>query len=134
MTQILLAYLAWGPAVLGFGAVLLLLAPEGTGDPDPASFIVLMVAGFAALCSVATTLNFFTPLSPSVDLSLLVAGWILLVVRIRFVSRMVARSWSGPILGWFLLAASALAWAAYPWSDLAIERDGAGAFRMFRPR
>ncbi len=123
MIPILTGYALWLPAIVGLGTTLLLLWPVERNDSDPSHLLLLTIAGFATLSCVATVLNFFTPLSPEVDLVLLVCGWALFLIRIRTAARLIFSAWPGSKLSFLLTLVAVLLWSAYVSVKLPLPYD-----------
>jgi hypothetical protein len=112
MTWILLGYLVWLPAIIGWGSALPVLWNRTSHDGNILHLSLTALSGLAVLGTIANSLDFFTPITAPIALAMLIAGWILLALNRHYMLHMVAAR-PRPVLGYILLGLVLLAYAAY---------------------
>ena len=112
MTWILLGYLVWLPAIIGWGSALPILWNGTSHDSDILHLSVTALSGLAVLGTIANSLNFFTPMTAPIALAILTAGWILLAFNRHYLLSIVATR-PLPVLGYILFGLVLLTYAAY---------------------
>jgi hypothetical protein len=112
MIWILLGYLVWLPAIIGWGSALPVLWGGTSHDGNMPHLSLTALSGLAVLGTTTNLLNFFTPVAAPIALAMLIAGWVLLALNRRYMLHIVAAR-PLTVLGYIFLGLVLLTYAAY---------------------
>ena len=86
MFLVLLLLIAWIPAVIGWGIISLVFRSQFSITNFHKYEITEVIIGFAVLSILAGIINLFAPLTTLVNLTVLFVGWLLFIVRCRWIA------------------------------------------------